>query len=103
MPDQVFSDEELKANFNAMLYLVTESMAVHMETLKLLQEKGVLSKEEVDRVLNVTGDKQALVGVYNEVFTRFTGYYQAVRNMIENEKSRFAPAENSANGENTNE
>ncbi|MBD3261021.1 MAG: hypothetical protein GF334_04965 [Candidatus Altiarchaeales archaeon] len=103
MSDKAFSDEELKANFNAMLYLLTESMAVHMELLKVLQEKGTLSGEEADKVLNVTGDKQALVGVYNEVFTRFTGYYQAVRNMIETENARFAPAENSANEENTNE
>lgn len=94
--------DEIKANFNAMLYLLTENMAVSLEILKRLQEKEVLSEEDNNEILSVTGDKEGLTRVYNEVFTRFIGYYQSVQRMIQ--EDRFdTPAENLVQEDSTNE
>lgn len=88
--------DEIKANFNAMLYLLTENMAVSLEILKRLKGLEVLTEEHTNEILSVTGDRDELTRVYNEVFTRFIGYYQSVQRMIQEE--RFdTPAENSAN------
>ncbi len=75
--------EEVKANFNALLYLVTEVMAVQMRTLDLLIEKEIVTGDEVnEKVLAVTGDQEELSLVYNELFTRFVGYYSALRQLM---------------------
>lgn len=92
---------ELKGNFNALLYMVTETMAVSLEILKKLHEKELLTAEDTDAVLEVTGNKQELTRVYNEVFTRFVGYYQAIMRTIieEQEAAAVTPAENLVQGE----
>lgn len=97
---------ELKANFNALLYLLTENMAVSLELLKKLNEKEVLTDDEVDQVLEVTGNKEELTRVYNEVFTRFIGYYQAVMRTIVEEQDgvdSVTPAENLVQDEETSD
>lgn len=83
--DVEYTSRELKANFNALLYLLTENMAVSLEILRKLNDKELMSAEEVDDVLKVTGNKDSLSNVYNEVFTRFVGYYQAVQQAINQE------------------
>lgn len=76
-----FSDE-LKANFNSLLYLLTETMALNISTVQMLAKKGIIDEEEFKKVFSVTGDKEALTNVYNELFGRFVGYYGKVREMI---------------------
>jgi len=75
--------DELKANFNALLYLLTENMSVSLKTLDLLTEKGLITAEEANEgVLSVTGSKEELTQTYNEIFQRFVGYYSSLRQMM---------------------
>lgn len=75
--------EEVKANFNALLYLQTEQMAVLLKLLDLLVRNGVATQEDMnDEVLAVTGDKEQLTSIYNEMFTRFVGYYSSLRKLM---------------------
>jgi len=76
--------EELQANFNALLYLLTEQMAVFLKTIDMLVEKEIITPEEAnDKVLAVTGSKEELTETYNQIFTRFVGYYSSLRQMME--------------------
>jgi len=62
--------EEVKANFNALLYLQTEQMAILLKVLDFLVAKDLATPKEMnDDVLSVTGDKEQLTGIYNEMFT----------------------------------
>ena len=75
--------EEIKANFNALLYLQTEQMAILLKLLDFLVKKELATPEEMnDQILAVTGDKEQLTGIYNELFTRFVGYYSSLRKLM---------------------
>lgn len=75
--------DEVKANFNALLYLLTEMMAVQIKTIELLSEKEVATPEEInEKILGVTGNKEELTQTYNELFTRFVGYYSSLRQLM---------------------
>jgi hypothetical protein len=79
--------EEIKANFNALLYLTTEVMAIQLKVLDLLVEKGVAEPQELnEKVLSVTGEADQLSSIYNEMFTRFVGYYSSLRKLMEDGK-----------------
>ncbi len=79
--------DEVKANFNALLYLMTEQMAVQQKLIHLLVEKEIITADEVNgQILEVTGNKEALTGVYNEMFVRFIGYCDAIRQMFKDGK-----------------
>lgn len=103
---------ELKGNFNAILYLLTESIALNVRVTEVLAEKEVLSDEDVASIFAVTGDKERLTAIYQEVFQRFVNYYGAVQNTIQSgiegsppvattdvPSSSAAPGENFANEE----
>lgn len=75
--------DEIKANFNALLYLQTEQMAILLKLLDILVAKGVATGEELnEEVLSVTGDRDGLTQIYNEMFTRFVGYYSSLRKLM---------------------
>jgi hypothetical protein len=75
--------DEIKANFNALLYLMTEQMAVQLKVLDLLAEKGMATPEEMnEKILSVTGSQEQLSQIYNEMFTRFVGYYSSLRQLM---------------------
>lgn len=75
--------EEVKANFNALLYLQTEQMAVQLKLVDLLVRKGVATAEEMnEEVLSVTADAKELTAIYNEMFARFVGYYSSLRKLM---------------------
>ena len=75
--------DEIKANFNALLYLQTEQMAILLKLLDLLVKKGVATGEEMnEEVLAVTADRDGLTQIYNEMFTRFVGYYSSLRKLM---------------------
>lgn len=77
------SMEEVKANFNALLYLQTEQMAILLKILDMLSKKGIATTDELNEdVLSVTGDKEELTLIYNEMFTRFVGYYSSLRKLM---------------------
>lgn len=77
------SMEEVKANFNALLYLQTEQMAILLKILDMLSKKGIATTDELNEdVLSVTGDKEGLTLIYNEMFTRFVGYYSSLRKLM---------------------
>ena len=109
--------DELKANFNSTLYLLTEQMTVVIAIMQLLKDKGIINDEELNSVFSVTGDKDKLVDVYNTIFARFINYFGRVKETLEKGEmtppvgaTPFAengppapPAENSAKEETTNE
>lgn len=75
--------EEIKANFNALLYLMTEQMAVQLKVLDFLAEKGLATPDELnEKILSVTGDQEGLSSIYNEMFSRFVGYYSSLRKLM---------------------
>ena len=75
--------EEVKANFNALLYLQTEQMAILLKLLDYMVAKDLATPEEMnEKILSVTGDKDQLTGIYNEMFTRFVGYYSSLRKLM---------------------
>jgi hypothetical protein len=75
--------EEVKANFNALLYLQTEQMAVLLKVIDLLVEKDLGTAEEMnEKILGVTGDTAQLTNIYNEMFSRFVGYYSSLRKLM---------------------
>lgn len=75
--------EEVKANFNALLYLQTEQMAVMLKLVDLLVRKEVATADEMnDEVLSVTADAKELTAIYNEMFARFVGYYSSLRKLM---------------------
>jgi hypothetical protein len=75
--------EEIKANFNALLYLQTEQMAILLKLLDFMVAKDLASAEDMnEKILSVTGDKDQLTGIYNEMFTRFVGYYSSLRKLM---------------------
>ena len=85
--------EEVKANFNALLYLQTEQMAILLKVLDFLVAKDLATPKEMnDDVLSVTGDKEQLTGIYNEMFTRFVGYYSSLRKLMADGKIMQADA-----------
>ena len=87
------SMEEIKSNFNALLYLQTEQMAVLLKLLDLLVAKDLATPEDMnDKVLSVTGDKEQLTSIYNELFTRFVGYYSSLRKLMADGKVMQADA-----------
>lgn len=75
--------EEIKANFNALLYLQTEQMAILLKLIDFMVTKDLATPEEMnEKILSVTGDKEQLTGIYNELFTRFVGYYSSLRKLM---------------------
>jgi hypothetical protein len=75
--------DEVKANFNALLYLQTEQMAVLLKVIDLLVEKDLGTAEEMnEKILGVTGDQEQLTSIYNEMFGRFVGYYSSLRRLM---------------------
>lgn len=75
--------DEIKANFNALLYLQTEQMAILLKLLDMLVKKEVATGEELnEEVLSVTADREGLTQIYNEMFTRFVGYYSSLRKLM---------------------
>ena len=75
--------EEVKANFNALLYLQTEQMAILLKLLDYMVSKDLATAEDMnDKILAVTGDKEQLTSIYNEMFTRFVGYYSSLRKLM---------------------
>lgn len=85
--------EEIKANFNALLYLQTEQMAILLKLLDFMVAKELATAEEMnDQILAVTGDKNQLTSIYNEMFTRFVGYYSSLRKLMADGKIMQADA-----------
>ncbi len=85
--------EEVKANFNALLYLQTEQMAILLKLLDYMVAKDLASAEDMnEKILSVTGDKDQLTGIYNEMFTRFVGYYSSLRKLMADGKIMQADA-----------
>ena len=94
--------EEIKANFNALLYLQTEQMAILLKVLDFMVAKDLASPEEMnENILGVTGDKEQLTTIYNEMFTRFVGYYSSLRKLMADGKIFQADAvvDTNPNGE----
>ena len=93
---------EIKANFNALLYLLTEFMGVNLKLLDLLLEKEVTTSEEInEKVLSVTGNKEELTQIYNELFSRFVGYVNAIHQL--QAEGKIFKASTEAKTENSNE
>jgi hypothetical protein len=92
--------DEIKANFNALLYLMTEQMAVQLKLMEVMVANGVVTPEDLnEKVLSVTGNQEELSGTYNEMFTRFVGYFSALKKLQEDGKIFEAGATNVPQGQ----
>ena len=97
---------DIRLNFNCMLYLFTELLALQNELVVLLKERGDLSEEEVVRIYGVTSKQEGLARVYKPVFSRFMEYYVNLKTQVTGETPQVfrmgddseAPAENLATG-----
>jgi hypothetical protein len=95
------AENDIKANFNALLYLMTEQMAVQLKMMDLMIRKELVTPEEMnDEVLYVTGDQEGLTEIYNEMFTRFVGYFAALKKLHEDGRIFEAEAQTPVSEEN---
>ena len=94
---------DIRLNFNCMLYLFTELVALFNELVLIFKERGDLTDEEIERIYKITANKEGLSKVYQPVFNRFMEYYVATKQDVTGEKPQVVgvdsdtPAENSAN------
>ena len=94
---------DIRLNFNCMLYLFTELVALFNELVLIMKEKESLTDADIQRIYKITADKEGLSRVYKPVFNRFMEYYVATKEDVTGEKpqvirvSSDTPAENSAN------
>ena len=94
---------DIRLNFNCMLYLFTELVALFNELVLILKEKESLTDDDIKRIYQITADKESLSKVYKPVFNRFMEYYVATKKDVTGEEpqvvrvSSDTPAENSAN------
>ncbi len=94
---------DIRLNFNCMLYLFTELVAIFNELVKIMKEKENLTEDDIKRIYQITTNKEDLSRVYQPVFNRFMEYYVATKQDVTGEKpevvrvSSDTPAENSAN------
>lgn len=91
---------DIRLNFNCMLYLFTELMALNNELMVVLLERGDLTQEEVTRIYQVTADKDALVKIYQPVFARFMDYYVATKRDVTGEEPQAVGPNFGARNEN---
>ncbi len=95
---------DIRLNFNCMLYLFTELVALFNELVLILKEKETLTEADIKRIFEITADKEGLSKVYQPVFNRFMEYYVATRKDVTGEEPQVVrvdsdtPAENSAIG-----
>ena len=66
---------DIRLNFNCMLYLFTELMALFNELIKTLHEKEQVTEDDIRRIFAITADKDTLMQTYQPVFNRFMEYY----------------------------
>ena len=94
---------DIRLNFNCMLYLFTELVALFNELVLIFKERGDLTDEEIERIYKITANKEGLSKVYQPVFNRFMEYYVATKQDVTGEKPQVVrvdsdtPAENFAN------
>jgi len=77
------NDTVTKANFSALLYVVTEQQALIGRLLEVLLANGVLSAAQLERVTDIYGDENTLQPVYADVYKRFAWYFMATKELIE--------------------
>ncbi len=92
---------DIRLNFNCMLYLFTEIVALMNELVLTLKNNDNLSDEDIKNIYEITANKESLTRVYQPVFNRFMEYYIATKKDVTGEGPEVvgdsnAPAENLA-------
>lgn len=85
---------DIRLNFNCLIYLFTEQMAMFNELTKLLKEQAIFDDADIRTIYSVTGDKEVLSLVYQAVFQRFIEYYASLKQEVQGEEAalRGAPS-----------
>jgi hypothetical protein len=93
---------DIRLNFNCVLYILTDLVALLNKQMEVLHAKGHLSTEDLEGIYAVTTDKEKLGRVYGTVFNRFMDYYVANRKAVLEEQAvanmEKAPSDTSVEG-----
>ena len=86
-PPKILTESEnneaaMKANFSALLYVITEQQALLGKLLEVMLTNGILSDAQLKKVTEVYGDEDVLQPVYEDVYKRFAWYFMATKEMI---------------------
>lgn len=90
---------EMGLNFSCLLFLFTEMMGLFNELTRVLNQKEVLTKEEVQQVFDITANKEELEKIYNAVVERYVQYYGIAKHNMAQGQTFSAPAEKSPTDE----
>ena len=81
-PNSPVEPLDIRLNFNAVLYILTEVVALFNRQLETLHEAGHLTDEQVQAIYAVTADKETLGRSHAAVFNRFMEYYMATKQSV---------------------
>jgi len=86
-PPEILTEDQnneaaMKANFSALLYVITEQQALFGRLLEVMLANGDLSDVQLKKVTDVYGDQETLQPVYEDVYKRFAWYFMATKEMI---------------------
>lgn len=70
---------DIRLNFNALLYLFTELIAIFNQLVLTMKEKETITDAEIKKIYEITTEKDVLTRTYTPVFNRFMEYYIATK------------------------
>lgn len=92
---------DIRLNFNCMLYLFTELVALMNELVLTMKKNGQLSDEDIKNIYEITANKESLTKVYQPVFNRFMEYYVATKRDLTGEEPKVVSSASIAGDENS--
>jgi hypothetical protein len=81
-PNSPVEPLDIRLNFNSMLYVITEVVALFNGLIKEIKDKELLTDEEIQRVYATTTDRTELGRTHVAVFNRFMEYYVATKRSV---------------------
>ncbi len=78
---------DLKANINAMLFVLTDFLTLQTELMKKLIDSKVLTEEQVQAIYAATGNKEIVEQVHAAIYSRYANYFEKSREVIREDVS----------------
>ena len=92
---------DVRLNFNCMLYLFTELVALLNELVLTMKKNGQLSDEDIKNIYEITAKQEALTKVYEPVFNRFMEYYVSTKKKLTGKEPVVVSSDFDARDENS--
>ncbi len=92
---------DVRLNFNCMLYLFTELVALLNELVLTMKNNGQLSDEDIKNIYEITANQESLTKVYQPVFNRFMEYYVSTKKKLTGKEPVVVSSDFDARDENS--